>query len=234
MTARDQLPLPLLPARTARGREDFFVSPSNAMAVAMIDNWRTWPNGKCLLTGPLGAGKTHLAHVWAEACGARIIAAADLVQADIPALAQGPVCVEDVQTIAGDRPAEEALFHLHNLVLAQGQPLLITGADTPQSWPLVLPDLQSRLLGTQALRLQDPDDDLLGALLAKLFADRQIVPAPDVLPYLVKTMPRSHDAAARIVTALDAAALGSKGGVTRPLAAKVLAQLAQSDAEAHN
>jgi chromosomal replication initiation ATPase DnaA len=230
MTAPDQLLLPLLPARTARGRDDFFVSPSNAMAVAMIDNWRTWPGGKCLLTGPQGSGKTHLAHVWATASGARIIPALELAQADIPDLAQQPVCVEDVHVIAGNRPAEEALFHLHNLALAQGQPLLITGIGAPQGWPLTLPDLQSRLLSTQILRLEDPDDALLGALLAKLFADRQIVPAPDVLPYLLKCMPRSHDSAARIVAALDAAALGSKGGVTRPLAVRVMAQLAQSDA----
>jgi len=47
-------------------------------------------------------------------------------------------------------------------------------------------------------------------------------------------MPRSHQTAARLVDALDAQALGRKGGITRPLAAKVLMQLEQIAPEAHN
>ena len=134
-----------LPARTARGREDFFVAPSNRMALAMIDAWRNWPQGKLLLMGPGCAGKTHLAHVWAADSGARIVAAADLADADIPALAQTPVAVEDADRIAGDPASEEALFHLHNLVLAEGHSLLVTAAAQPQHWGLTLPDLQSRV-----------------------------------------------------------------------------------------
>lgn len=230
----EQLPLPLLPVRTAQGREDFFVSPANAMAVAMIDGWHTWTGGKCLLTGPEGSGKTHLAQVWATASGATIVEATDLTNADIPALALHPVCVENADRIAGNRPAEEALFHLHNLALAQGQSLLITGRGAPVAWPLVLPDLKSRILGTQAVRLEDPDDALLLALLAKLFADRQLMPAANVLLYLVRHMPRSHGAAVALVARLDAEALASKGAISQKLATKVIAELAQTDGEGQN
>lgn len=229
-----QLPLPLLPVRTAQGREDFFVSPANAMAVATIDGWRTWPNGKCLLTGPEGSGKSHLAQVWATASGATIVEAEILADADIPALACSPVCVENAARIAGNRPAEEALFHLHNLALAQGQPLLITGRGTPVTWPLVLPDLKSRIMGTQAVRLEDPDDALLSALLAKLFADRQLMPPANVLLYLVRNMPRSHSSAVALVARLDAEALASKGAISQKLATKVIAELAQSGGEGQN
>ena len=234
MTDPEQLPLPLLPSRPARGKSDFFVSPANAMALAMIDAWPTWAGGKCLLIGPEGSGKSHLAQIWSDLSGARIVSAQQLTQTDIPQLATGPVCVEDADRIAGDRALEEALFHLHNLVLAQGHPLLITGRTAPGQWPLDVPDLKSRMMGTPSVQIDDPDDALLGALLAKLFADRQIVPAPDVLPYLVRVMPRSHQTAARLVDALDAQALGRKGGITRPLAAKVLMQLEQIAPEAHN
>ena len=53
-----------LPGRVALGRENFFVSPANALAVAALDGWRDWPERRMLLFGPEGAGKTHLAHVW--------------------------------------------------------------------------------------------------------------------------------------------------------------------------
>ena len=72
-----------LPVRTARGRDDFLVAPCNAMAVAMIENWQNWPGSKMVLTGPEGAGKTHLTHVWADAAQAQIISASALVAADV-------------------------------------------------------------------------------------------------------------------------------------------------------
>lgn len=219
-----QLPLPL-PARAALGREDYFVGEANALAVTLVDNWRDWPSGKLILVGPEGAGKTHLAHVWAAESGAAIVAARDLPGADIPTLAAGPVCVEDVPRAAGARPAEEALFHLHNLALAQGQPLMMTANRPPRGWGLVLPDLRSRMEGTQTATLPEPDDMLLTALLAKLFADRQAVPAPDVIPYLIRHMPRSFAAARQIVAKLDAEGLARRRPPTRALAREVLTRL---------
>jgi chromosomal replication initiation ATPase DnaA len=216
-----------LPVRAALGREDFFVAPGNAMAVALIENWQNWPGRKLLLEGPRGAGKTHLAHVWAQMAGARIIAAQDVVNADIPALASGPLAIEDMPLIAGNATAENALFHLHNLILAEGHHLLLT-ADRPATrWGLTLPDLASRMQGTQATRLDAPDDRLLTALLAKLFADRQLIPTPDTIPYLVTHMDRSFDGARQLVATLDAAALAEGRPINRRLAAEVMERFIQ-------
>ncbi|GAW33268.1 chromosomal replication initiator protein DnaA [Roseovarius sp. A-2] len=211
-----------LPVRPALGREDFFVSPANAEAVAMIEGWQGWPSRKLILAGPAGAGKTHLTHVWAALSGAQVIAARDLPDADIPALAQGPVAVEDARQIAGDRAAENALFHLHNLTLAEGHALLITARGAPHLWGLTLPDLASRMQGTLLSELRAPDDALLSAVLMKLFADRQLSPSPDTIPYLARRIERSFEAARDIVAALDARALAETRPVTRSLAARVL------------
>lgn len=216
-----------LPVRAALGREDFFVAPANAMAVALVEGWQHWPGRKLVLEGPTGSGKTHLAHVWAQASGARIIAATALPDADIPALATGNVAVEDVPLIAGDAAAENALFHLHNMVLAEGHALLLT-ADRPAArWGLGLPDLASRMQGTTATRLEAPDDRLLSAVLAKLFADRQLVPTPDTIPYLVTHMNRAFDSAQLLVAAMDSAALAQGRPLNRKLAAEVLQQVMQ-------
>lgn len=211
-----------LPAKPALGRDDFFVSPANAAAVAMIEGWEGWPSHKLFLTGPEGAGKTHLAHVWAALSGAAIVSAKALAQADIPALASGPVAVEDIGAIAGQSAAQEALFHLHNLALANGQTLLFTAQAEPQHLGLTLPDLQSRLQAAPAVPLSEPDDALLSAVLMKLFADRQLFPKPDVIPYLMRQMPRSFAAAQSLVEALDQAALAEKREITRALARQVL------------
>jgi len=216
-----------LPVRTALGRDDFMVSPGNAVAVSLIESWANWPGGKLVLTGPPGAGKTHLTHVWAGLTDARIVSARDLSGADIPDLASGAIAVEDVPQIADMAEAMTALFHLHNLVLANHHPLLMTGRGAPTHWGLGLPDLQSRVGGTPAAILELPDDALLAAVLAKLFADRQLKPRMDVIPYLTLHMERSFDAARRMVAALDAESLSAQKPLTRVMAAKVLGRAAE-------
>lgn len=215
-----------LSVRPALGREDFFVSPANALALALLDGWREWPGGKFILIGAEGSGKTHLAHVWATETGARIVNATDLPEAKVGELAQGAICVEDAQSIAGNADAEAHLFHLHNLVLAEGHPLLVTATTEAAHWGLDLPDLASRMQGTQAARLDPPDDDLLGAVLTKLFADRQLYPNPDVIPYLVRHGPRSFADARAVVEWMDDHVLGTRKPLSRDLARRALEDLA--------
>lgn len=211
-----------LPVRTALGRDSFFVAPTNAVALAMIDAWPNWASGKLVLTGPNGAGKTHLVHVWADISGARIIQARELATINVPELVRGPIAVEDVPQIAGAQVAETALFHLHNLVLAEGHSLLLTGAPPVARWGLHLPDLMSRLQGTTAAALEPPDDTLLAAVLVKLLADRQLTPKPALISYLLGRMDRSFAAAMDLVARLDSASIAGKKPISIKLAAAVL------------
>jgi chromosomal replication initiation ATPase DnaA len=211
-----------LPSREALGREDFFVSPANALAVAALEGWRDWPGGRMLLLGPEGAGKTHLAHVWAAETGAAMLAARGLEGHDLPALAaRGAVVIEDADRL--DDPADEtALFHLHNLAGAQGAALLLTATVPVRDWRLTLPDLSSRMQAVAVARLDPPDDALLSAVLVKLFTDRQIAVAPALIAYLASRMDRSIAAARRLVARLDAEALAEGRPVTRALASALL------------
>ncbi|HKK85968.1 MAG TPA: DnaA/Hda family protein [Roseovarius sp.] len=214
-----------LPVREALGRDDFFVSPANAEAVAMIEGWQAWPSRKLVLVGPHGAGKTHLTHVWAAQSGAKVLQAADLAEADVPTLATRHVAIEDADTVAGPPALEEALFHLHNLVLAEGNSLLLTATRPASLWNLTLADLKSRMQGTTYTSLQEPDDSLLAAVLMKLMADRQLSPSPSVLPYLTRRIDRSFAAARDVVERLDSTALATGRPINRALAAKVLDNL---------
>lgn len=217
-----------LPGIAALGREDFFVSPANALAVAMIENTSAWPAQKLVLSGPAGSGKTHLTHVWAAQSGASIVKAQELPAGDVATLAAGNVAVEDIPRIATASEAMDALFHLHNLVLANGHALLMTGRGAPARWGLGLPDLQSRVSATQTAILEPPDDQLLGVLLAKLFADRQVTPRADVIPYLLTRMDRSFQAAQTLVDRLDRASLAAGRNLTRQFAAQVLGRAKNS------
>lgn len=209
-----------LPVRPALGREDFLVSPANALAVAALDADDGWPERKMLLVGPEGSGKTHLALVWAARSGAPVLAARDIAAAglpDTPALV-----IEDAETVAGDMALETALFHLHNHMAQDGGRLLLTAGAAARDWGLRLPDLLSRMEATAAVRLLPPDDALLGAVLVKLFADRQVQVSPGLIPWLVGRIDRSFATARSVVAALDAAALARQKPVTIRLAAELL------------
>lgn len=218
-----QLPLNL-PAREAWARDDFFVSPANALALATVDDWRKWPQGKLLLIGPEGSGKTHLAHVWAAAASARIIAATEIEHIDIAAFyGQSSVVIEDVDR--APHRAEHALLHLHNHLLAGGGRLLLTARRGARHWPIGLPDLASRMQATTATILNAPDDALLSAVLVKLFTDRQVTVSAVLIAYLLSRMERSLASARQLVEVLDERALARGGPITRALAAEVLDNL---------
>lgn len=209
-----------LGARAAYAREDFFASTANQLALGAVGRWRDWPEGKLLLIGPHGAGKTHLAHVWAMETGAVLCRGDALVAGD---LAEGQsLVVDDADGVAGNAAAETALFHLHNMVLQGGGRLLLTARTPPRDWGLQLPDLASRMSATDVARLDAPDDALLSAVLVKLFADRQITVPPNLVAYLVTRMERSVAAAAGLVAALDQRALATRRPVTRSLAVELL------------
>lgn len=214
----EQLPLDL-PARAALGRGDFFVSGANARAVERLDRSDAWVGGKLVLIGPEGAGKTHLAHVWAGDTGARIIEAPDLNEEHAARL-DGPVVIERADALP--ETAEAALFHLHNVALAEGWPLLLTARTAPSRWTIRLPDLKSRLEAAEVVNIAAPDDALLSAVLVKLFADRQIPVTPALVRYIVTRMHRSFAAAQALVETLDREALAQRRPVTRDLARRIL------------
>jgi len=64
---------------------------------------------------------------------------------------------------------------------------------------------------------------LLGAVIAKLFRDRQLEVAAEVVDYLLPRMERSLAAAQDLVAALDRAALAGRRPITVALARTVLA-----------
>jgi len=218
-----QLPLDLghLPAL---GREDFLVAPSNEAAVKWLERWPDWPRPAFALHGPPGSGKTHLAHVFTtRARAAGIITT--FIEPTILDIATVPGRVGEARAVVVDganQAPEQALLHLHNLVAERCGHLLIVAAEPPSRWPIALADLRSRLLAAPAVVVNAPDDALLSAVLVKLFADRQVTVAADVIGYLVTRIERSFAAARAAVAALDAAALAEKHAITAPFARRVL------------
>ena len=203
-----------LPHAESFAREDFLAGASNQAALGLIERWPDWPDRALALVGPEGAGKSHLAAIWADIAGARRVSARAIGETNLPAaLATGALVIED----APARLDERALFHLLNLVRQQEAYMLITTRAAPANWSVALPDLDSRLRAVPAVELRPPDDALLRAVLVKLFADRQLAVDESLIGYLATRIERSFAGARAAVEDLDREALRQKRPVTRAL-----------------
>lgn len=216
MTARrssaDQMRLPLQ-SDLPEGADSFVVSECNRAAVEALADWPNLIGGVMAICGPAGCGKSRLGQIWAERVGAVALHGAEAALIDPMEIEGRPVLLD--RAMDAD---DETLFHLINLTQATGGALLMVSRPAPSAWATALPDLRSRLDAVISVPMEAPDDAVLAAMLATLFAERGIRPQKDVVPYLLRRIDRSASAAADVVDRLDAL----HRPVTRALAREAL------------
>jgi chromosomal replication initiation ATPase DnaA len=210
----EQLVLPL-GTRTSFSRDDFIVAPANSQAVAFIDSWPHWPVPVAALYGPTGSGKSHLASTWtaapqiveADALGGSALARIDRARA---------VVVEGVGSATTNPGRDAAIFSLIESA-SPAAPVLLTGHEAPDAWPVTLPDLASRYAAMLAFAMWAPDDAMLTALAHKLFADRQLAVPDAVVTRMLNALERSPAAIRDFVARADALSLAEKRPITTAL-----------------
>lgn len=181
----------------APGNDAFIVTPSNARAAHLLEHWGAWPVAAALLTGPRKSGRSTLARIFAGKSGGSII--------------------DDAE-----RVPEATIFHAWNEAQATRRPLVIVADVAPPAWTIKLPDLRSRLAASTHAEIGVPDDALMRALIAHLFARRGLDARADLVDWLATRIERSHIAIQRVVDALDQEALERRKRLTIPLARTVL------------
>lgn len=211
----EQLPFDL-GHRAAFAREDFWVSGSNADAVAWLDKFPDWPAPLLVIYGPRACGKTHLLHVWRHET-----AAVDVVDADMATPAK-TIIMDDIDRLVGDATREERLLHLYNLQKETGGHILASATTPPRGWTFKLRDLESRLVAAPAVAVGSPDDALMSVVLTKLFSDRQIFVSQEVVQFVLPRIDRSFAAIRDIVNQIDHKAMAEKRPVTIPLVRDLL------------
>ena len=232
--SRDQL-IFNLKLKSALGRENFFISSSNNVAVELIDNWKKWSTKKMLLVGPEASGKTLLASLWATQSNARKVSAAELSSCDIIDLSKSrALVIENINDLNTDssgrkRINEEALFHLLNSITHSSCFLLITGRSPSSSWNIQLPDLSSRLKTFEVAELFPPDDNLVMAVMVKQFEDRQIKVSPDFISFVSNRINRTFESIKTFVDCVDEMAMVEKREATIPFAKMVLDKLCNDE-----
>jgi chromosomal replication initiation ATPase DnaA len=192
-----QLPLDL-ESGDRYSRDHFIATTELAATMGVLLHPDQWISPHLILLGPSGSGKTHLGHIFAAHAHGLFLTADETHRLDLAALQPVAYVVDDAE-----QASEDALFHLFNHVQKAGQQLVLLAENQPITWNVKLPDLSSRLNAIRIITLPEPDEDLLIAILNKLFAQRAISPSPDFIDYIVRRMDRSVAAAQKIVTELE-------------------------------
>lgn len=210
--------------RAALGRSDFLIAPSNQDAVAWIDLWPEWPAPMLVLYGPAASGKSHLAAVWRERNQAAFVetdALSDTTARDIAKQAEHLI-LEDADGVIGNLGREKGLFHLYNMFKEEKRTLLVTLEKPPIRRRFALPDLASRMRAAPNVAIREPDDQMICAILVKLFSDRQLRVGEDVIAYILPRIERSFEAVRTLVEEADKKALEQKRPVSIPLVRDIL------------
>ena len=209
--------------RPSFGKEDFIVAKCNVEAVSMLDSWPNWPFFAVCLYGPEGCGKTHLANVYANHVSLTsnypykipFVNAKDIHMSILHKLFEQHNCliVENLEELTDF----EAMFHLYNLYKNEGGNILFTSKNAPARLNIPLPDLRSRLNAVPAIEIKEPDDELLSALIIKLFSDRQLSVSLDLMNFILSNMERSFSYAPKLVAEIDAVSLAKKRAISIPI-----------------
>ena len=191
------------------GEEDFLVTSCNEVAYKAIKLWPYWQHFALNIFGPQSSGKTHLAHIWIN----RIQKSLEK-PIDIPLLNAQNINMKNfnkfintyqylvIENISADIN-EEAFFHLYNGFNVPEKFILFTSEQPLAKLPLKLADLHSRLNTVPTAEILKPDDEMLTALIAKLFNDRQITISQEILDYILNYAERSFDYIAKLVEEID-------------------------------
>jgi chromosomal replication initiation ATPase DnaA len=223
--ALEQIPLDL-GGRIALERQDFLVAPCNEDAVAWIDLWPEWPAPCLILYGPVASGKTHLGAVWAAQSSAVCVKASNINEDFIREVAgmNHHVIIEDGDSLIGNLDGEKGLFHLYNIFKEEGRSIMLTLLEPPVRRTFALPDLASRLRAAPSVAIREPDEQLLTAVLVKLFSDKQIRVGAEVLHYILPRIERSFEAVRDLVNEADRRAMAQQRKISIPLMREILNQ----------
>jgi DnaA family protein len=209
--------------------ENFFVSDVNQSLVSALAASEKepflyiWGNGSPGLSHLLQASCNKST---AEGRGAIYVPLADQSQF-APQILEGAeslslVCIDDIESIAGDVEWEAALFTAFNATRQTGTQLIIAGHMAAQQLTIQLPDLHSRLQSCLLFQLFElSDEDKLSAL--QLRARQRGFDLPDAVgEFILLRAQRSLSALMQILDELDHSSMQQQRKLTVPLVKSTL------------
>jgi len=222
----NQIPLSL----TIRDEASFnnFYTPGNEVALSHIKSSisKAMSDGSIFVWGSACSGKTHIlqaacSYASDQGLKAAYIPLKDGVEFNMSILDSlenfDLVCIDDIDSVAGSKSWEQAIFFFYNRAFETGTQVIISGQKSLKETDLKLPDLISRLSWGFVFHLQTlTDENKTKALQAR--AKLRGFDLPDsVVAYLLRRIPRDMNTLFNMLDELDLASLSAKRRLSIPI-----------------
>ena len=186
---------------------DFFVSRSNYYAYQLVNSWPKWEKKIVNICGEKYSGKSHLSNIFIQKFKGRIIYANTLNNETLNSLkVYENIVLENFSKSVN----ENLIYSLFNLMDQDNKYLVINSQIPINEIDFKLDDLKSRLKNCLVAKIQNPDDEMIYALIVKNFADRQISLDKKLIDFIIKRIDRSYGKIFEFIYKIDEISLKKK------------------------
>ena len=183
-------------------------------------------NENVLLWGRPGCGLTHLLQAcchraFEQGIDVQYLPLGDFIEHPSEQVLSGLadqkiLCLDDIDTCAGNPDWERGLFNLFNELKAKGHSLVTTMHVSPREFGIELPDLRSRLMSAPAFHLPELSDEAkLTALVARAKNAAMELPL-EVANFILTRVSRRTKDLFNMLDRLEAASLSRQRKLTIP------------------
>ena len=190
--------------------EDFYLSSSNRHIYRMLNNWPKWEKNFLNISGENFSGKTHLMNIFIKKFNGIKFEASLLKGENLNQIKnQKNIILENLNSNVD----EKLVYSLINFIEQDKKFLIITSKLPIVDIKFKLDDLMSRSKNFLLFNIQQPDDELMFALILKNFSDRQISIDKKLINYIIKRIDRSYSKMHEFIYKIDELSLKKKKSI---------------------
>ena len=193
--------------KTNFNEHDFYLSKSNYHAFNLINRWPDWDKKILNISGEKFSGKSHLANIFKLKSKAFLIKGNEIDNSIFKSLKlYESIIIDDFE----ECNEEEILYSIFNLIDQDSKYLLINSLKPINEIKYRLPDLTSRSKNCLYALIENPDDELLFAIILKNFSDRQIKIEKKIINFIISRIDRSYRKIDEFIYKIDELSLKKK------------------------
>ena len=193
--------------KTNFNEHDFYLSKSNTNAFNFINRWPDWEKKILNISGEKFSGKSHLANIFKLKSKAFLIKGNKIDGSIFKSLKlYESIIIDDFE----ECNEEEILYSIFNLIDQDSKYLLINSLKPINKIKYKLPDLASRSKNCLYAEIENPDDELLFAIILKNFSDRQIKIEKKIINFIISRVDRSYRKIDEFIYKVDELSLKKK------------------------
>ena len=201
--------------------DDFYVGKSNYYTFEIINKWPKWEKNILNISGEKFSGKTHLVNIFLKKFNGIKIESNLLNNGDLKTIKSFQCIVLEDLTLEID---ENLLYTLFNIIDQDNKFLIVTSNKPIVEIDFKLQDLRSRTKNCLLAKIENPDDELMFAIILKNLSDRQITLDKKLIDYIIKRIDRSYSKIFEFIYKIDEISLKKKKSIDFKIIKKALGE----------